>query len=287
MEVIINNLKSVSEKIFDIYMKAAYEKKQSLSLELVVYLAIEKALYKELLDKYGIDSFDLVIEQLDEEYDESEIITYAFECHNKKKLIKKRICDKLNNMVLIDSMNKGSKYIPEICGSDFDIDSEESFDSEIYFDGYLYGLAMGLCQIDLAYYLNEKKFCKAAYKLVFLNDFVETAFVSNKCTFEPYNPNDITLLDELNMISDDAKNKSLIDIQDIAMWYIDQYVGSNNKKYYQYASALLLSLSFEDSFDIINEYYNLFDEGLITKEHFLSSEKLVVNANDQRLELKY
>ena len=40
MEVIINNLKSVSEKIFDIYMKAAYEKKPSLSLELVVNLTV-------------------------------------------------------------------------------------------------------------------------------------------------------------------------------------------------------------------------------------------------------
>ena len=286
MDDIIIRLKRTCGLIYDTYMNIAAGKEE-FSVKLMLLLNAEKLLYKDILDNYEIDVMDDLIESLDERYDESEIITYALERHSKKQLVNKRICDKLNSLVLLDTMQKGKEYIPMITDPNVDYDDEEFMDSEIYFEGYLNALAMGVRAIDLAYYLNNDSFKRAAFKLVYLNDFVETSYVNNQGKFVPYNENDTTLLDELYMISDDAKNKALVDIQDIAMSYINTYVDTNYKKYYSYAKNIILALPFEDAIGMLTEYYNLFDEGIITKEDFKTSEDIIIKANDQRLALKY
>lgn len=286
MEEIVRRLKKTCGLIYDTYMNIA-SGKESFSVKLLLLLNSEKLLYKELLESYDISVMDDLIELLDEQYNESEIITYALERHSKKQLINKRICDKLNTVVLLDTMQKGRDYLPYITDPDIDYDDEEFMDSEIYFEGYLNALAMGVRTIDLAYYLNNDIFKKAAFKLVFLSDFAETSYVNYQGTFAQYNENDTTLLDELYMISDDAKNKAILDIQNIAMSYISYYADTNNKKYYAYAKNIILALPFEDAIGILTSYYNLFDEGIISKEDFKTSENIVIDANEQRLSLKY
>lgn len=266
--------------IYDCYQELARGNKKAFDV-LAFLIFAESSYYNRFLcvPKRVIDD---IIDNFGKENDNS-AITFAFDQYSKDKIISKRICDRLNIASKIASMKVGAALIPD--EADFS-KKEDLIECKSYFEEYFKLLNSGIMHINLAYFLSKDNFKNEAYKLAFVDDFVEKSLLFYHGEFKPYDPNMQTLLDELSAITYDALVESNADIAEVIMDYMDIYYESKDNILRQQLIDMILSLSTDDVEELMDTYNDMLKCNQIENEKYQEYRRLIMTVNSKKNNLK-
>ena len=283
MEKVLEKLGNVTKLVFDEYSKICRGEKDYDFNTNAIFL-IEATTYAEIKEEFDDEEIDGLMHLLDPCIEINDELNMALLDYNGDDLMKKRISKKLEAIMEIDTMHNGAEYVEDIVQ---DIDEELVFEGRIYFDGYLDLLAFGIRYMDVAYQLYQDGFRDQAYRLAFMNPFVEESFKKHKGVFEKYNENDPTLLDELLSISELALNHASAEIEMSATNYMDLALRSKDEAsknlYHDYAKSLLTAMPVKDQFEVVTDCSSRYQDGAISKNYYRKCRNLVLEADEARL----
>ena len=282
MDELLEKLGNVTALVFDEYGRICRGEK-NFDFNTYAILLFEASVYAQISQECDMDEIDGLMELVEPLVDINDELNMALLDYDGEDLMKKRIYNKLENLLQVDNMISGSEYIEDIAEG---FDDELVEEGRIYFDGYLELLAFGIKYMDVAYQLYKDGFKDQAYRLAFLNPFVEESLKANKGKFEKYNESDRTLLDDLLPISEMALGHASAEIEMTAASYIELYFKGKPKKnplYHDYAMSLLVAMPAEDQFNIAAEYCGYYEDGSITKKQYHKYRSLILEADDARI----